>query len=149
MHELRLLKDVAVPRWMFGMESVHNVSIHTFTGASENLYAAIIFLRIESETEVKIQLIQSKTCVSPAKQITIPCSELLAATNGALLLEIIFHQVVMSTSRQISTTVLARLNLSDHWPYFVFNRLTEITKFTNVDKLMYHVPGVNTADLPS
>lgn len=50
MHALRLLKDIAVPRWIFGMQSIHDVSIHTFTDASENLYAAVIFLRVESGT---------------------------------------------------------------------------------------------------
>lgn len=48
---------------MFGMDNITKMSIHTFTDASENSYAAVIFVLVDSESEVKVQLIPCKTRV--------------------------------------------------------------------------------------
>ena len=57
-----------------------------FSDASLKAYAAVVYLRIESETGVQVSLVASKTRVSPLKQQSIPRLELLATLLLARLL---------------------------------------------------------------
>lgn len=149
--ELKYLEDIKVPRWL-GFSDVRNVSVHTFTDASENSYAAAVFVRIETQYGVKVQLVHSKTRVSPVKKITIPRLELLAATIGSRLFNSVrdlFPENCTVCFWTDSTTVIAWLKRNEHWAVFVANRVKEISKLTPIDH-WNHVPGVkNPADLPS
>ncbi|XP_054713457.1 uncharacterized protein LOC129222921 [Uloborus diversus] len=152
--DLCLLKEVSIPRWVQCHEkNKKSCSIHTFCDASGRAYAATVFLRIQSDTEVEVHLLASKSRVAPAKQITIPHLELIAATVGARLctsvLESLQWQNVELTFWTYSTVVLSWIQKGEIWTVFVANRVREIRKLTKPNSWKF-VKGVkNPADLPS
>ena len=82
--ELPILLTKAVPRCYFPMHlQVASKNLHGFSDASEDAYAAVVYLRIVgSDGKVHISLVTSKTKVAPIKRLSIPRLELC----GALLL---------------------------------------------------------------
>ncbi|XP_054281343.1 uncharacterized protein LOC128999010 [Macrosteles quadrilineatus] len=83
-NELSALGKVKIPRWIGKMTMDSNgCSIHTFCDASKDAYATVIYLRVEIEDEVRVQLLSAKSRVAPLKKTTIPRLELLTATVGA------------------------------------------------------------------
>ncbi|XP_055944574.1 uncharacterized protein LOC129975535 [Argiope bruennichi] len=87
---VNLLKDCKIPRRLISNPFKDcQISLHCFSDASEASYAACIFLRAEYNGKVSVQLVASKSRVSPTKEITIPRLELL----GALILSRLYCQV--------------------------------------------------------
>ncbi|KAF8774818.1 hypothetical protein HNY73_017331 [Argiope bruennichi] len=87
---INLLKDCKIPRRLIANPFKDcQISLHCFSDASEASYAACIFLRAEYNGKVSVQLVASKSRVSPTKEITIPRLELL----GALILSRLYCQV--------------------------------------------------------
>lgn len=129
-----------------------DMQVHIFNDASQFAYSTSVFLRVETNNKVSVQLIQTKARIAPINKITIPRLELLGCTVGAR----IGSSVKASFSSEIpfyyctdSTTALAWILRNDEWGTFVGNRVREIIKFTN-PKQWFHVPEVkNPADLPS
>jgi hypothetical protein len=127
--------------------------VHVFCDASKGAYAAVVFLRIETEDQVSVQLLESKVRVAPVKQATIPRLELLSCTIGARLMDSVTKALNLKTTPTYywsdSTTALSWIKRSDEWGTFVGNRVREILQLSNVEN-WYHVPGaLNPADLPS
>ena len=58
---------------------VKSVQLHGFSDASDASYAAIIYIRIETDVNIKTSLIASKTKVAPISGETTPRLELLGA----------------------------------------------------------------------
>ena len=62
------------------------VSVHTFCDASKIAYAAVVFMRVESSSEIRVNFIQAKARIAPLKKNSsdsrhsIPRLELLTAT---------------------------------------------------------------------
>ncbi|UYV67908.1 hypothetical protein LAZ67_5002467, partial [Cordylochernes scorpioides] len=84
--KLKHLPDIEIPRWLCFKDSyVEKTTLHIFCDASQFAYATCIFLRIEKEDRVGIQLIQARTRVAPLKKLTIPILELLVCLIGARL----------------------------------------------------------------
>lgn len=82
-NELRFISEIKIPRWVNASKTNASFQIHGFCDASESAYGAAVYLRtIDSENNVHIHLIASKSKVSPTKTLTIPRLELC----GALLL---------------------------------------------------------------
>uniref|UniRef100_A0ABD2W647 Integrase catalytic domain-containing protein n=1 Tax=Trichogramma kaykai TaxID=54128 RepID=A0ABD2W647_9HYME len=151
--QVPLLKNLTVPRWIFGLSS-DAVSYHMFVDASKNAYAAVLYVRTQDICgRVRVHLVQSKSRVGPTAEISIPRMELLAATLGARLAHSV-EQSMGSSLRNLyfwtdSSTVLSWLRRNQQWARFVWNRVAEIKKFSDV-KAWRHVPGIlNPADLPS
>ncbi|GFY38640.1 integrase catalytic domain-containing protein [Trichonephila inaurata madagascariensis] len=63
--ELEYLKHVQVPRWLHCDSGFQNISLHFFCDASKLAYSAVVFLRVDIGSTVHIQLVQSKTRISP------------------------------------------------------------------------------------
>ena len=151
--ELPALKEVAIPRWIRVTEDT-SWSLHLFCDASQDAYAAVIFVRCEAANgEVSVQLVQAKSRVAPLKKASIPRMELLAATIGARLYastkDYFKLDEIESHFWTDSSTVLAWLKRNEQWAVFVNNRIKEIKKLTPLNSWK-HIPGKhNSADLPS
>ena len=61
-----------------------SIQIHGFCDASENAYAAVTYLSIESATAIKVSYLMAKTRVAPVKPVSIPRLELMAAYSLAM-----------------------------------------------------------------
>jgi hypothetical protein len=148
------LKNIHIPRYAFGLGlSTQNIQIHTFCDGSKVAFAAIVFIRIEQEEGVSVQLLQAKSRVAPIKQITIPRVELLGCNVASRLAfsvkEALSLEKVQTFYWTDSTTALAWIRRNDEWGTFVGNRVKEILQYTNTEQWHY-VPGIlNPADLPS
>lgn len=130
-----------------------SIQLHTFTGASQDAYSAVVFLRTERKGEVKIQLIQSKSRVTPISKGTIPRLELLGCPIGSRLaqhsLESMDLMIVQKFFWSNSTTAIAWIQRNSQWGTFVYNIVKRIREITEVNQWRY-VPGkLNPADLPS
>ncbi|KAF2891210.1 hypothetical protein ILUMI_14963, partial [Ignelater luminosus] len=131
-YQLHLLKEVKIPRWISNSYRADNkISFHVFVDASQ----------------------VAKSRVTPNKKMTIPRLELLAATVGSRLMKSIL-ETMENNQQEVyfwsdSTIVLTWIQRESQWATFVWNRVQEIRKITNVECWRY-VPGVlNPADLPS
>lgn len=131
-NELPHLSKFKIPRWLDTKKNDELVEIHGFCDSSNDAYAAVVYLRIvDSEGNVKVNLVTSKTRVSPIKQLSIPKLELCGAVLLAKLLQEV-AEVLKIPKENIhawtdSSVVLAWL--SDHpnkWKTFIANRVSEI-----------------------
>ena len=66
-----LLSDLSIPRYYFPKDShIHSLQLHGFSDASEDAYAAVVYLRsIDQDDGVHISLVIAKSRVSPIKRI--------------------------------------------------------------------------------
>ncbi|UYV68500.1 hypothetical protein LAZ67_5004512 [Cordylochernes scorpioides] len=132
---------------------VEKTTLHIFCDASQFAYATCIFLRIEKEDRVDIQLIQARTRVAPLKKLTIPRLELLACLIGARLAANVIQDLEFEEIPRFywtdSTNALCWIQREDNWAAFVMNRVKEIHNLSSPESWR-HIPGrLNPADLPS
>ncbi|KAL1448249.1 hypothetical protein WDU94_001887 [Cyamophila willieti] len=156
--EIPLLAEIEVPRWaMVKPTSVHNLSLHIFSDASKHAYASVVFLRVETESEVIVRLLAARSRVAPISNtksgMTIPRLELLAASIGTRLYQTVKDDYKLQEVRAIfwtdATTVLAWIKKHEPWNTFVMNRVKEIRLLSEYCEWR-HVPGtMNPADIPS
>lgn len=152
--QLDVLKDVKISRWLAGQSiDVTGWTLHIFCDASKLAYAACIFLRIESENETTVRLVQAKSRVAPTKNMTIPRLELMAALIGARLADMVSNAMkpinIPCCFWSDSSTVISWIKRSSQWNVFVRNRVNEIIQLTD-KKDWRHVAGIdNPADILS
>lgn len=79
--ELPLLTLMSISRCYFNKDSqVVTTEMHGFADASEDAYAAVVYLRTtDASGHTHISLVMSKTKVAPIKRLTIPRLELCGA----------------------------------------------------------------------
>ena len=98
-HDLSSLKPIKVPRCYFSNAITAKpecYELHGFCDASSKAYAAVVYLRtVNSNGEIEVNLVASKTRVAPMKRQSIPRLELLGAN--------IFARLVNSVQRAISS----------------------------------------------
>ena len=158
--EAGCLNEICIPRYMKnGIQSTNvDLELHTFCDASQEAYAAVVFLKTTSiDTEevstTSVQLIMAKSRLAPLKRPTIPRMELLACLIGARLTSYICNELKLKDAQVYlwtdSTTALSWIKRNDEWGTFIGNRVREICSLTSTDDWK-HVSGVNNpADLPS
>ena len=152
------LRKIRIPRCLLPKGTLKSVQFHVYCDASERGYGACIYIRaVNSEGTVSTRLIMAKAKVSPVKQISIPRLELLAATIGVKLVQIVttafdnaqcpFNEIFAYSD---STTVLAWLSRNSRvWVTFVSNRVSAILEVVQRSS-WYHIPSEqNPADLLS
>ena len=78
--KLTHLEKIKIPRWL-GYRTTTSIELHGFSDASKSAYAAVVYARLITPSgNVMINLLQSKTKVTPLKTETIPRLKLSAAT---------------------------------------------------------------------
>lgn len=159
MSEVPLLSKLQIPRWAMCLKSIEKMSLHVFSDASALAYAAVVFIRIEHENDVTIQLLASRARVAPSTKtkdgmaMSIPRLELLAASIATRLCKTVVEDFklfgIKITFWTDASTVLAWILKNEPWNVFVMNRIKEIRSLSDGCEWR-HVPGeLNPADLPS
>ncbi|XP_044756949.1 uncharacterized protein LOC123315351 [Coccinella septempunctata] len=149
------LSSIRIPRYFSAYKNSRwlKLEIHIFCDASQSSYAAVSFLRIQTESGVVVQLLQAKSKVAPLKKMSIPRLELIAATIGSSLVRNLYESNVFHDAEYYfwtdSSTVLGWIRQDQQWAIFVRNRVDEILKVSSKEQWRF-VPGsMNPADLPS
>ena len=153
--ELHVLSEVRLPRHYFGHRKPVTVELHGFADASNDAYAAVIFIRATYPTgPPSSEIVVSKTKVTPPEARTIPQLELCGANLLAKL---------MTTTRQTldvpiedvyaysdSTTVLAWLDgQTKRYCIYSANRIAATVNLIPT-RCWRHVPTLqNPADAAS
>ncbi|CAL8121990.1 unnamed protein product [Orchesella dallaii] len=153
--EIEDLGIVRIPRLSTaGVIDRDKWSLHTFTDASKEAYSAVVFLRVQTDSSVHVQLLAAKSRVAPIKPLTIPKLELMGCLIGKRLAASVKKALSFDEGKEHywsdSTTALAWIRKDpDLWGTFVSNRTKEIREGIG-SEVWRHVPGVvNPADLPS
>ncbi|XP_065203500.1 uncharacterized protein LOC135833661 [Planococcus citri] len=152
--KIPLLADFSIERYLAtGDPTLMQYEVHGFSDASQQAYAACVYIRRCNGATVTVRLVQAKTRVAPRTTArTIPQLELC----GALLLVKLLQEVTSALGYPIaqcylytdSTIVLAYLAKdAGHWKPFEANRVRKITAVVSADQWR-HIPGEqNPADL--
>lgn len=153
-NELVTLNDLKIQRHVLCKQPTE-VELHGFCDASINGFGACIFIRSKDEEgRVQVNLLCSKSRVSPLKPLTIPKLELCGAVLLAKLTEQVQKAFDLPISRCFfwsdSTVVLGWLKTSPNMlKTFVCNRVADIQQLTS-HGTWRHVPTkCNPADLLS
>ena len=127
-----------------------------FCDASSKAYAAVVYLRIETDEDVSVIFVAAKTRVTPIRTISIPRLELLSALllsrlvasiEGALQSELQLDGTICYTDSKV--TLYWIQGKTHEWKQFVGNRVTSIRAVIPPSN-WYHCPGKeNPADIPS
>ena len=154
--ELPALSQKFIARSYFPKDvNATSVQLHGFSDASEQAYAAVVYLRtVDSNGTVHASLVMAKTKVAPIKRLTVPRLELCGAN---LLASLLHHtqEVLKVPSSQVfawtdSTVVLGWLSGNPHrFKTFVGNRVSNTMELVHPNR-WHHVPGTdNPADCAS
>ncbi|XP_058827917.1 uncharacterized protein LOC131687846 [Topomyia yanbarensis] len=148
------VSSIEIPRCYRTLTSATDgtvVQLHTFVDASENGFAAAVYLRFQEGETIECRLAGAKTRVAPLKFLSIPKSELQAAVIGVKLAGTIAKSLSVKINQRFfwtdSRDVLCWLN-SDHRRYsqFVAFRVSEILETTNVNEWQWVPTKLNVAD---
>ena len=134
------VENVEVPRCYrstISLGDATEVQMHIFVDASENGFAAVVYLRFEQGDMIETSLVGSKTRVAPLKFLSIPRSELQACVIGSRFANSVLKSLTVKVNKRFfwtdSSDVISWLN-SDHRRYsqFVAFRVSEILDTTEV-----------------
>ena len=148
LEDLKRLSEVSVPRFIGN----HNHQLICFCDASKDAYATVIYLRTTYQGSNNVNLVFSKSRISPKTSISIPRLELLALLIGVRSLNFVSKELGLTDNRRIvwtdSQCVLNWIKTKKPLSVFVQNRITEI-KQSNDLEFWYIYTKENPADMPS
>ncbi|UYV75141.1 hypothetical protein LAZ67_12002621 [Cordylochernes scorpioides] len=127
--ELNFIGSLSIPRWLGLGRNTQGVQLHGFGDASEDAYAAAVYIRLPTDDGVSIKLLASKTKLALNRKMSIPRLELCAA----LLL----------------TRLSWLRTMSRNLPTFFGNRVAEIQSCPQIREWRYVPTGDNPADIAS
>lgn len=100
--DLPQVSEIRIPRWI-GTKAIWQSELHGFCDASEKAYAAVVYIKtFDTDGQVTVRLVQSKTKVAPLKKLTIPRLELC----GAYLLAKLIESIHIEFSKYVSNCFL-------------------------------------------
>ena len=131
-------------------------NLHGFCDASLKAYGAVVYLQVQTTSQVYTKFVASKTRVAPLSNETIPRLELLAAVILARLVsavkvalehEVPFKKITCWSDSEIALCWIK--GIDKEWKQFVQNRVIEIRRLLPVDCWRYCSTDSNPADIPS
>uniref|UniRef100_A0A182RLZ2 Uncharacterized protein n=1 Tax=Anopheles funestus TaxID=62324 RepID=A0A182RLZ2_ANOFN len=130
---LNLVKEAnrfEVPRCVLPMNP-KSIELHTFVDASEEAFAACVYLRSFNGQKYTTHLLAAKARVSPLKNLSIPRLELQAAVLGVRLTHLVRQELRLTIDKVTywsdSQTVLGWIvNRKRKYHQFVAHRVSEI-----------------------
>ncbi|XP_057366955.1 uncharacterized protein LOC130687814 [Daphnia carinata] len=151
--ELQYLNRVAMPRCLFpNRETLESSEPHTFCDASEEAYAAVLYVQsVFSSGQVVIRQVKPTNKLAPKKTISVPKLELNAALLGARMTQAVQQALPAHIHRRRfwtdSSTVRNWIRTAAaNYQVFVSNRIGEIQTITDEGEWRF-VPGrLNPAD---
>ncbi|XP_045493291.1 uncharacterized protein LOC123692575 [Colias croceus] len=152
---LHKLTQFRLPRWIHTSRKDIELELQGFCDASNSAFSAVVYLRsVDSNGNIHISLIASKTKVAPVKQVSIPRLELCGAVVLAKLLSEV--SVTLGVSKNNlhawtdSSVVLAWLRSHpSRWKTFVGNRVSEILTIMDGNQWSHVQSKDNPADCAS
>ena len=131
--ELSQLSCITIPRYFMGnIKSSSSIELHGFGDASPAAYGAAVYIKCVGEAgHASTHLVMSKSRVAPAKTVSLPRLELLAAVVNARLLKFVAESLTLKVDRVVCwTDSMVTLQWirgsSSQWKTFVANRVAEI-----------------------
>lgn len=153
--ELCKLTNFRLPRWIQFNSKSKVVELHGFSDASNMAYSAVVYIRVvDSDDNVHVNLVSSKTKVAPIRQVSLPRLELC----GSVLLAKLMNEVasVLKITKQHlhawtdSTVVLAWLSSHpSRWKTFVANRVSTVLTIMDGNQWSHVSSKENPADCAS
>jgi hypothetical protein len=149
------VSGVRIPRWV-GIATGTRTTLHVFTDASQRVYAAVAYLRVESDGGVETNIIAARSRVGPTKQLSVPRMELMGVLVGSRLAK----TLIAETSKRLTLEGVVMWTDSAtvwHWlreatvqsKVFVSNRITEVKENLPGAEFRWLPGKVNPADLPT
>jgi len=137
-------------------EQVVSCNYHGFCDASNQAYAAVVYLQVRTTTSTYVKFVGSKTRVAPLDKQTIPRLELVSALILARLIvtitEALEKEVPADSINCWTDSTVALywiIQVEKEWKQFVQNRVREIRTLVPAHAWK-HCPGIeNPADIPS
>ena len=158
-HGLTQTCPLRIPRYFFHhVEDKTDVvySLQGFSDASQEAYAAVIYLKVATSYGVQVRFVASKIRVAPAKGMTIPRLELLAAlllsklmvsVSCALEPELTLDDPSCFTDSKV--TLYWIQGQTKEWKQFVQNRVRDIRRLLPIHVWKHCSGRKNLADIPS
>lgn len=147
------IENLRIGRW-YGFDGSQDAEfeLHTFVDASEEAYAASVYLRISVGATSVCRLVFAKSRTAPVKALTIPRLELNAAVLGTRLAKFIGEQQTVKISKRFfwsdSRTVICWINSeSRNYKQYVSCRIGEILESTDVSEWLWIPTKKNIADI--
>ena len=152
LEDLKNLSEIKIQRCLNPNEGA--VELHTFVDASEDAYAAVVYMCSTNENGKISRFVASKTKVAPVKAMSIPRLELMAAVLGVRLATAVTRALEVKIDDvnfwSDSMNVLYWIrNRSRQFKTFVANRVGEIQDSTNPNQWRYVPSKTNPADIAS
>lgn len=155
MQTLPHINNLEIPRHVI-CDSFVRIELHTFSDASMKGYSACVYVRSITEGgDVTVRLLLAKGRVSPLKKkLTMPRLELCGALLGAQLAKKAQESLRLNINSQHfwsdSTIVLGWIKTSKkNLKQFVYNRVNEITQYSQPCLWNYVPTDLNPADIGS
>ena len=100
LNDLKIIKQISMSRFIYGAfkEQICNIELHCFCDSSLQAYSSVIYIRVITNLDVKVNLICSKTKVSPMKEVTIPRLELMSCALLTKLLQSVLKGLSLNTA---------------------------------------------------
>lgn len=151
------LNDLSIPRCLFpDPDNIIQSGLHTFCDASEEAYAAVIYIRnVYKDNSVIVRLVMAKTKVAPKKTLSIPRLELNAALMGSRLASYVLKSLSSLHRDKMTSHLWTDSSCTRNWVrataayynQYVGHRLGEIQTLTEARQWRF-VPGcLNPSDL--
>ena len=139
LNDLKIIKQISMSRFIYGAfkEQICNIELHCFFDSSLQAYSSVIYIRAITNLNVKVNLISSKTKVSPMKEVTIPRLELLSCALLTKLLQSVLKGISLNTASiyywSDSMIALHWIKNNKEWKIWVQNRVDIIKKVVTPD----------------